>query len=69
MDERESVDMLFMETLEHPASGPADRTSYQDEISFQHPVQIELVRIPHHGRDLYKRMVSQTQVRPSLMQK
>lgn len=65
MEDRDTVDVLYMGSIQHSQlSGPApDKiSSYQDEIAFQDPVHIELVRIPHHGRDLYKRMVSQTQV-------
>ena len=61
MEERESVDVVYMGTLQHGGSG-GDKNSQQDEILFNEPVQIELVRIPHHGRDLYKRMVAMTQV-------
>lgn len=63
--------MVYMGTLEHVSSqgGNPDKNSQQDEIKFDEPVQIELVRIPHHGRDLYGRIVATTQVRPSLTQK
>ena len=64
MEERDNVDMLYMGTLQHPIphTNNTDKNTHQDEILFNHPVQIELVRIPHHGRDLYKRMVAMTQV-------
>ena len=64
MEDRDTVDMLYMGTLQHPTSqnNNSDKNTQQDEIVFNDPVQIELVRIPHHGRDLYKRMVAMTQV-------
>lgn len=53
MEERENVEVLYLGTITHENDRQAqgsEKTSYQDEISFVDPVQIELIRIPNNGK-------------------
>ena len=67
MDVQKNVDVLFLGTLESqedpnkPELG--EKSSHHDEISFNDPVLVELLRIPQGDKELYSRYISKTQVK------